>query len=106
MPKVIYIKADGTHCAVEVPAGTTVMQGAMSNNIEGIVAECGGACACGTCHCYIDDVWSEKAGEAGEFERAMLECLNNVTPNSRLSCQITVTEELNGLIVRLPESQY
>ena len=74
--------------------------------IDGVLAECGGSCSCATCHCYVDEAWFEKVGEADGTEKIMLEMAIDPQPTSRLSCQIKVTEELDGLVVRLPESQY
>jgi len=82
-----------------------VMETAIRNDIAGIVAECGGSCACATCHVYVDDAWIEKTGKAGPLEEDMLDFAYDVRPNSRLSCQITVSAELDGLIVNTPEQQ-
>jgi len=106
MPVIHYIEADGTEYEADVIVGTTVMQGAVDNMIDGILAECGGSCSCATCHCYVDEAWFKKVGEAGSTEKIMLEMAMDPQPTSRLSCQIKVTEELGGLVVRLPESQY
>jgi len=99
MPIIHYIEAD-------VAVGSTVMQGAVDNMIDGILAECGGSCSCATCHCYVDEAWFDKVGEAGGTEKTMLEMAMEQQPTSRLSCQIEVTEDLDGLVVRLPASQY
>jgi len=106
MAHITYIGFDGTTTQVEVAIGSTVMQGAIDNGIDGIVADCGGACSCATCHCYVDDAWIERVGEPGSTEKEMLEFTVEPRPNSRLSCQITVTEELDGLVVHLPEAQF
>ena len=106
MPQITYIEHNGTEHSIEVPNGNSVMQGAMDNLIEGIVAECGGACSCATCHVKVDEAWFEKTGGPGELEEQMLECAIDAGPTSRLSCQITVSDELDGLVVHLPESQY
>ncbi|TQV84009.1 2Fe-2S iron-sulfur cluster binding domain-containing protein [Exilibacterium tricleocarpae] len=106
MPQIIYIEANGAEHEIDVPAGNSVMQGAIDNMIDGILAECGGACACATCHCYVDADWVEKVGPPSDIEKEMLEATPQPQENSRLSCQIQVTDELDGLIVRLPESQY
>jgi 2Fe-2S ferredoxin len=106
MPIIHYIEADGAEYEADVVVGSTVMQGAVDNMIDGILAECGGSCSCATCHCYVDEAWFEKVGEAGGTEKIMLEMAVDPQPTSRLSCQIKVTEELDGLVVRLPESQY
>lgn len=89
----------------EVPAGLSVMEGATRNNIPGIDADCGGACSCATCHVYIDEAWLGVVGEPGETERQMLDFAENVEASSRLSCQIVVSDGLDGLTVRMPESQ-
>ncbi len=106
MPQITYIEANGAEYEIDVPVGNSVMQGAVDNMIDGILAECGGACACATCHCYVDENWTAKVGPASDIEKEMLEATPDPRDNSRLSCQIEVTEELDGLIVRLPESQY
>lgn len=106
MPLVTYISHDGTTNEIEVPAGNSVMQGAVDNMLDGIIAECGGSCSCATCHCYVDEAWLDKVPPASEMEKDMLECVLEPQANSRLSCQIDVTEELNGLVIRLPESQF
>jgi 2Fe-2S ferredoxin len=108
MACVTYIEHDGTVRKVEVPNGDSVMQGAVGHMVPGIVAECGGGLACATCHCYVDEAWIDRVGPpASEAETEMLESASAARrPGSRLSCQITVSQELDGLIVRLPESQY
>lgn len=107
MASVTYVEHNGTTHTVEVSAGTSVMQGAVDNNIEGIVAECGGGMACATCHCYVDDAWIDKTGTATEPEHDMLEFSASETRStSRLSCQITVSDDLDGLVVHLPEAQF
>lgn len=106
MPVVTYISHDGAINEIEVASGTSVMQGAVDNMIDGIVAECGGSCSCATCHCYIDEAWLDKVPPASEMEKDMLECVLEPEDNSRLSCQITVTDELDGLVVKLPASQF
>jgi 2Fe-2S ferredoxin len=106
MPKVTYIQFDGSESVIDVKPGLTVMEGAVKNNVRGIDADCGGACACATCHVYVDPAWTDKTGEKSAMEESMLDFAENVAPNSRLSCQIKVTDELDGLIIRLPESQH
>lgn len=106
MPVVKFVNHDGSSKEVHVTAGTTLMQAAMDNGIDGIIAECGGACSCATCHCYIDEAWQAKTGEAEEIEKDMLDCVLDPQPNSRLSCQVEVTDELDGIVVNLPENQY
>jgi 2Fe-2S ferredoxin len=91
--------------AADVPVGSNLMQGAMDNGIDSILGECGGACACATCHVYVEEPWLEKIDEASNEEAGMLEVVVDPQSNSRLGCQVTVTEDLDGLTVRLPESQ-
>ena len=105
MPIVTYVRDDGAQASVDVPVGSSVMRGAKDNGIEGIEADCGGVCACATCHVYVDPEWTVRVGPPGEDEKEMLECTNDPRPNSRLSCQIAVQPELSGLVVRLPDSQ-
>lgn len=106
MALITYIDNAGAEHKVQVEPGSSVMQGAVDNGIDGIVAECGGACSCATCHCYVDEAWMEKAGPADDMERDMIDCLSDPRPGSRLSCQLEVSEDLDGLVVHLPESQY
>jgi 2Fe-2S ferredoxin len=106
MPKVTYIEHSGKEHVIDVAAGATVMEGAVKNNVPGIDADCGGACACATCHVYVDDAWIARTGKAASMEESMLDFAEGVTANSRLSCQITVSADLDGLVVRLPESQH
>ena len=106
MAKITYIEHGGAEHVIDVKSGLSVMEGAVKNNIPGIDADCGGACACATCHVYVDEAWSEKTGKPSAMEESMLDFAENVEPNSRLSCQIKVTDLLEGLIVRMPESQH
>jgi len=106
MAKITYIEHDGTKHALDVKPGLTVMEGAVKNNVPGIDADCGGACACATCHVYVDEAWLDKTGDKSAMEESMLDFAENVEPNSRLSCQIKVSDALDGLVVRLPESQH
>jgi 2Fe-2S ferredoxin len=106
MAKITFIQPDGTAQTVEGEPGTTVMETARKHLIEGIEAECGGACACATCHVYVDAAWREKTGVPSEMEEDMLDFAFDVRPESRLSCQIKVTEDLDGLIARIPEKQF
>jgi 2Fe-2S ferredoxin len=106
MAKITFIQPDGTAQTVEGEPGMTVMETARKHLIEGIEAECGGACACATCHVYVDEAWREKTGIAGEMEEDMLDFAFDVRPGSRLSCQIRVSEDLDGLVVRIPEKQF
>ena len=105
MPKVTYIEYNGTEHLIEVPSGASVMEGAVKNNIPGINGDCGGACACATCHVYVDPAWVGQTGTRSDMEEAMMDFAAGVKPESRLSCQINVTPELDGLVVHMPERQ-
>jgi 2Fe-2S ferredoxin len=105
MAKIIYIEPDGTRRSVDVASGVSVMQGAVNNNVRGIIAECGGGCSCATCHVYLDDAWMDKAGKKSEGEADMLEAVVDLKPSSRLSCQIEMSDALDGLIVHMPAKQ-
>ena len=108
MPKITYIEYGGREHRVEVPLGLSVMRGAVNNNVPGIDADCGGECACATCHVYVDEGWlgGDRPPGAGLAGSQHAELCRARQPNSRLSCQITVTEALDGLIVRMPEGQH
>ena len=106
MPKITYIDQSGKERVVEVPTGWTVMEGAVKNRVPGIDADCGGACACATCHVYVDPEWQGKLKPRDEMEQQMLDFAIDLKSNSRLSCQIKVTPELDGLVVRTPKSQH
>ncbi|MBI1251580.1 MAG: 2Fe-2S iron-sulfur cluster binding domain-containing protein [Alphaproteobacteria bacterium] len=106
MAKITYIEHGGRQHVVEVPNGQSVMEGAVKNNVPGIDADCGGACACATCHVFVDESWLAKSGDKSSMEESMLDFASEVQPNSRLSCQIKVSDALDGLIVRLPASQH
>jgi 2Fe-2S ferredoxin len=106
LAKITYVEFSGLEHAIDVIAGQTVMQGAKQNGVPGIDADCGGACSCATCHIYISAEWAGKLGEVTETEKSMLEFANDATSESRLSCQIKVTEALDGLIVRMPAAQH
>ena len=99
MPRIIYIEPDGTRRELEVQVGYSVMEGATINGVEGIEAECGGACSCATCHAYIDETWLSKLQEIDGMEDAMLESAVERKSNSRLTCQIQVSEDLAGLVL-------
>jgi ferredoxin, 2Fe-2S len=105
MPKITYIEHDGTTRTVEAEIGATVMETALKNDVPGVVAECGGSCTCATCLVHVDVAWTEKVGTRSDEEEDQLDNAFDVRPNSRLSCQITVTEELDGLIVHTPSYQ-
>lgn len=108
MPRVTYIEFNGTVHRVEVPLGLSVMRGAVNNGVPGIDADCGGECACATCHVYVDPAWLDKIGtpEPGSMEASMLGFAAVAEPNSRLSCQIAMRDELDGLVVRMPDGQH
>ena len=108
MPKITYIEHSGREHRVEVAPGRSVMRGAVDNNIPGIDADCGGECACATCHVFVDPEWLPKTGlpVPGSQEATMLSFAAVTQDNSRLSCQIKMREELDGLIVRMPEGQH
>lgn len=105
MANITYIEHDGTEHTIDVPNGTSLMEGATSKGIPGIDGDCGGACACATCHVYVDPAWLAAAGERTDMEKDMLDFANDVQPNSRLSCQITASDAIDGLVLRMPESQ-
>jgi 2Fe-2S ferredoxin len=105
MVKITYIEFDGAAHEVDVHPGMTVMEGARDNDIPGIEADCGGACACATCHVYVDPAFAKTVGDRQPAEEDMLDFAFEPRENSRLSCQIKVTNALEGLIVRMPEKQ-
>jgi 2Fe-2S ferredoxin len=106
MPKIRYVDHDGKERDVEVAEGLSVMEGAVKNLVPGIDADCGGACACATCHVYVDEEWLGKLDPKSDMEETMLDFAQELKPNSRLSCQIKVTQALDGLTVRTPKSQH
>jgi 2Fe-2S ferredoxin len=108
MPKVTYIEHDGTRHRVEVPVGLSLMRGAIDNNVPGIDADCGGQCACATCHVYVEPAWFDKIGAPiiGSQEESMLSFAAAAEFNSRLACQIAMREEFDGLTVRMPQGQH
>ena len=106
MPTVTYVEANGQSHEIDIASGVSLMQGAVDNMIDGIVAECGGACACATCHCYVEESWVDKLEPASEMENDLLTCVTGPKDNSRLSCQVKMTDALNGLVIHLPESQF
>lgn len=105
MASITFVEHDGTEHVVDVEDGKSLMQTAMDNFVPGIDADCGGACACGTCHVIVDKAWIEKTGHASEEENLMLDMTPEKADTSRLSCQIQATEEMDGMVVRLPEFQ-
>ena len=106
MVKITYIDHEGPSRDVDAKVGESVMEAAIRNNIPGIDADCGGACACATCHVYVDEAFLPKTGEQEAMEQSMLDFADGVQDNSRLSCQIQVSDELEGLTVTTPESQH
>ncbi|GBE44662.1 MAG TPA: 2Fe-2S iron-sulfur cluster binding domain-containing protein [Rhizobiales bacterium] len=106
MPKIIYIEHDGTRHEVEAESGMTIMEVAIKHSVPGIEAECGGACSCATCHIYVEEKWCAVTGQPEEMEEDMLDFAFDVRESSRLSCQITVSDELDGLVVKVPEKQF
>lgn len=105
MIKVTYIQPDGSQVTVSADPGASVMETAVDNDIPGIVAECGGACSCATCHVYVDAAWLGRLAAPDAQEDGMLDCVIDRRDNSRLSCQIELGEELDGLVVQVPEAQ-
>ncbi len=105
MPKITYIEHNGKTHIQEVPNGLSVMEGAVQNNIPGIDADCGGSCACATCHVYVDEKWFGKLTDKENAEEDMLDMAYEPNKFSRLTCQITVTDDLDGLVVKMPSKQ-
>ena len=106
MAKITFIQPDGSQQIVTADNGTTVMEAAKRDSIAGIEAECGGACACATCHVYVDGAWTAKTGKPAAMEEDMLDFAFDVRPESRLACQIKVSDALDGLVVRVPAKQF
>lgn len=104
MPVVTYIQDDGSQQDIYVENGSSLMRGALDNLLDGILGECGGNRSCATCHCYVDPAWLDKVAPPSELEKELLACVLNPQENSRLSCQIRLTDELDGLVVTLPKS--
>ena len=105
MPKITYIENSGKSHTIEVSNGLSVMEGAVQNDIPGIDADCGGGMACATCHVYVNEEWLDKLPEKEDGEEDMLDMAFEPKQNSRLSCQLTVSDELDGLVVNIPEKQ-
>ncbi|ARM88668.1 2Fe-2S iron-sulfur cluster-binding protein [Rhizobium redzepovicii] len=105
MPKLTIVAFDGTRFDLDVDQGSTVMENAVRNSVPGIEAECGGACACATCHVYVDEAWTEQVGQPEAMEEDMLDFAFDVRPTSRLSCQIRMKAAYDGLVVHVPERQ-
>jgi ferredoxin, 2Fe-2S len=106
MPKVTFIAFTGGAHTVEVPPGTTLMHAATDNRVPGIDGDCGGNCACATCHVYVEQTWLERLGARTATEEEMLNCVPEREDSSRLACQITLTDALDGLVVNMPEAQH
>jgi 2Fe-2S ferredoxin len=106
MVKVVFIEHNGSQQEVEANAGSSVMQAAVNNGVPGIDADCGGSCSCATCHVYVDEQWLDKVGEVNPTEDAMLSLTDDRKANSRLSCQIVLSDEMDGLTVTTPEFQF
>ena len=105
MARITYVEFNGTRHSIDVPPGQSVMEGAVRNGVPGIDADCGGNCACATCHVYVDEAWIAKVAPPEQGEQSMLEFVRGAEANSRLSCQMAVTAELDGLVVTMPERQ-
>jgi ferredoxin, 2Fe-2S len=105
MPKIVFIEPDGARREITAPVGITLMEAARQNGVRGILAQCGGACACATCHVYIDPAWTAKLEPREDMEECMLETAWEPKQNSRLSCQVHVTAELDGIPVTVPQQQ-
>lgn len=105
MPRITYIEHNGRKHVVDAESGQTLMEAAIKHLVPGIVAECGGACSCATCHVYVDEAWRAATGEPSEMEEDMLDFAFDVRPSSRLSCQIRLSDALDGLVVSTPEHQ-
>ncbi len=106
MPRIIFLTTDGARHEVDAEAGYTVMEAAINNNIEGIIAECGGACACATCHSYISEEWVNRLPEMDDMEDSMLDAAYDRRDTSRLTCQLEISDEWDGLVVHVGENEY
>ena len=106
MPKIIFITPNGERHEVDAESGYSVMETAINNNIEGIVAECGGACACATCHSYVDEAWIEKMPEMDDMEDSMLDAAYDRRDNSRLTCQLEFNDAWDGLVIHVADNEY
>jgi 2Fe-2S ferredoxin len=106
MAKITYVEHNGTEHVIDVKTGVSIMEGAVKNNVPGIDADCGGACSCATCHVYVDEAWLAVTGEPSAMEVSMLDFAEEIQPNSRLSCQIKVSDQMDGVVVRLPKAQH
>ena len=106
MPKITFVAHDGVRHLVDVAVGTTLMRAATDNQVPGIDGDCGGQCACATCHVYVDSPWAQRLAPASDMEKDMVSFTNELRDNSRLGCQIPITEALDGLVVSMPEGQH
>ena len=106
MPKITFVDFEGTERVIEGTIGDSLMEAATTNDVPGIDADCGGACACATCHVYVAQEWTSVVGKPEDLEAEMLDVAEDVKENSRLSCQVKLTQEMDGLIVTTPESQF
>ena len=106
MPQVKFVEHDGTEHVIDASNGDSIMITAINNLVPGIDADCGGECSCATCHVIVDDAWIGNVGEPSDNEDSMLDLNPDRQPNSRLSCQIEMTDDLDGIVVNLPEFQY
>ena len=104
MPKITYVDVDGTRYDCEVASGLSLMEGAINNGVPGILAICGGSCACSTCHAYIDEAWAERVGGPNDIEDATLDLANDRRSTSRLTCQVQVDDSLDGLVVHVAKN--
>jgi 2Fe-2S ferredoxin len=105
MPRVLFFGSDGERNELEVPVGHSLMEAALDNSVAGIVAECSGACACATCHAYVADVWTDKLPAISEMEDSMLDAVTDRRTNSRLTCQIEMTEALDGIEIHAADNE-
>jgi len=106
MPKLTFVECNGSSQTIEATVGLSTMKAAVDHDVAGIVADCCGAMTCATCHVYVDDAWQSRVGVPADMEATMLECVVDPQPNSRLSCQITFTDELDGLVLHVPKRQF
>lgn len=106
MPKVHFIQSNGGETIIDAPAGWSMMEAAVKNGVSGIIADCGGACSCATCHVYVDPAWWDRLPPRTETEEAMLEFAIDPQANSRLSCQIELDDAIDGIVVKIPKSQF
>ena len=105
MPRIVFVSPQNVEYEVDAPVGTSAMENAVRNDVPGIDADCGGACACATCHVYVDEAWREALGDPSEMEADMLDFASDLRANSRLSCQIRIRDDLDGLRLGIPERQ-